>query len=67
MIGKIQFHFHIAVTDKSVADRIANSIREHGSLARVQKKPIKSTFGKKRKTVSHCWVVFEAHPKKLRR
>lgn len=55
-----QFHFHGAYTDKETADRIAKAIRGDGSLARVQKKTITSTFGKRRRVVGNSFVVFKA-------
>ena len=65
-ISGVQFHFVIAVTDKPTAERFAENIRKEGSLARVQKKPLYSTFGNKRKVTSHCYVVFQAHAAKWR-
>ena len=65
-IGGIQFHLVIAVGDKATAERFAKNIRKDGLLARVQKKSITSTFGKKRRVTGHCYVVFKAQPKAWR-
>jgi hypothetical protein len=67
VIGGIQFHFWAAYTDKATADRIAVGKRNDGQLARVQKKAITSRFGNKIKTIGHCYAVFVAHPKGMRR
>lgn len=65
-IGGIQFHLSNAFPDKATAERVAKGIRADGSLARVQKKSITSTFGKKRRVVGHAYVVFKAQPKAWR-
>ena len=66
IIGGIQFHFHGAYMSKATAQRIADAKRKDGFLARVQKKPITSLFGKKRKVTSHCYVVFFAQQDRVR-
>jgi len=66
IINGIQFYFHGAYMSKPTAQRIASGKRKDGLLARVQKKPITSLFGKKRKVVSHCYVVFIAQPEGVR-
>lgn len=58
IIGGKQFTFICAVTDETVAQRMATPWRKGGHLVRVQKKSITSRFGKKRRITGHCWVVF---------
>jgi len=65
-IGGIQFILHMTVTDKVTANRIAKQLRADGNLARVQKKTLTSTFGKRKKVVGHCYAIFKAHSKKFR-
>ena len=66
-IDGIQYHLVIAVTEKAIADRFARTIRGDGKLARVQKKSITARYGKIRRVIGYCWVVFQAHSKSRRK